>query len=378
MDFAQPNLLYTLAMFAVVIGVLVFIHELGHYLAARMFGVKAESFSIGFGKELFGWTDRQGTRWKLSALPLGGYVKFVGDMNASSQPSPEMAAIPAAERPHIFAFKPLWQRAIIVAAGPITNFLFAIGVFAAFIAIYGHMFTPPVVSKVEANSAAAEAGLRPGDRVLELGGRDIDRFEDLIQVVTIHAGMPLDAVIMRGDQRLEMVVRPKVDVMVDRFGNSFERGLLGVRGARPVIVERQGPSILYYAVDDTILLTRSIIDTLVQVITGRRSVKEMGGPLKIAQFSGQQASMGLPNLIHFMALISINLGFINLLPVPMLDGGHLFLYAIEGVRRRPLNPKVQEWAFMSGFALLISLMLFLTFNDLASFGVFEHLAGLLG
>jgi len=378
MDFAQPNLLYTLAMFAVVIGVLVFIHELGHYLAARMFGVKAESFSIGFGKELFGWTDRQGTRWKLSALPLGGYVKFVGDMNASSQPSPEMAAIPAAERPHIFAFKPLWQRAIIVAAGPITNFLFAIGVFAAFIAIYGHMFTPPVVSKVEANSAAAEAGLRPGDRVLELGGRDIDRFEDLIQVVTIHAGMPLDAVIMRGDQRLEMVVRPKVDVMVDRFGNSFERGLLGVRGARPVIVDRQGFGILYYAVDDTILLTRSIIDTLVQVITGRRSVKEMGGPLKIAQFSGQQASMGLPNLIHFMALISINLGFINLLPVPMLDGGHLFLYAIEGVRRRPLNPKVQEWAFMSGFALLISLMLFLTFNDLASFGVFEHLAGLLG
>ncbi len=378
MDFAQPNLLYTLAMFAVVIGILVFIHEMGHYLAGRLFGVKAESFSIGFGKELFGWTDKQGTRWKLSALPLGGYVKFLGDMNASSQPSPEMAAVPAAERRHMFAFKPLWQRAIIVAAGPITNFLFAIGVFAAFIAIYGHMFTPPVVSKVEANSAAAEAGIRPGDRVIELGGRDIDRFEDLIQVVTIHAGMPLDAVILRGDQRIELQVRPKVDLMRDRFGNSFERGLLGVRGARPVIAERQGFEILYYAVDDTILLTRSIIDTLVQVITGRRSVKEMGGPLKIAQFSGQQASMGLPNFIHFMALISINLGFINLLPVPMLDGGHLFLYAIEGVRRRPLNPKVQEWAFMSGFALLISLMLFLTFNDLASFGVFEHLAGLLG
>lgn len=378
MDFAQPNLLYTLAMFAVVIGILVFIHEMGHYLAGRMFGVKAESFSIGFGKELFGWTDKQGTRWKLSALPLGGYVKFVGDMNATSQPSPEMDAIPAAERRHIFAFKPLWQRAIIVAAGPITNFLFAIAVFAAFIAIYGHMFTPPVVSRVEAGSAAAEAGILPGDRVLELGGRSIDRFEDLIQVVTIHAGMPLDAVILRGSQRIEMEVRPKVDLMRDRFGNSFERGLLGVRGARPVIVERQGFAVLYYAVDDTILLTRSIIDTLVQVITGRRSVKEMGGPLKIAQFSGQQASMGLPNFIHFMALISINLGFINLLPVPMLDGGHLFLYAIEGVRRRPLNPKVQEWAFMSGFALLISLMLFLTFNDLASFGVFAHLAGLLG
>ncbi|MFC3713870.1 RIP metalloprotease RseP [Sphingoaurantiacus capsulatus] len=378
MDIVQPGLLYTLAMFALVIGILVFIHEMGHYLAGRMFGVKAESFSIGFGKELFGWTDRQGTRWKLSALPLGGYVKFVGDMNVSSQPSPEMAAIPAAERRHIFAFKPLWQRAIIVAAGPITNFVFAIGVFAAFIAIYGHMFTPPVVSSVEPNSAAAEAGIQKGDRVIELGGRDIDRFEDLIQVVTIHAGMPLDATIERGGQRLEMTVVPKIDLMRDRFGNEFERGLLGVRGARPVIAERSGFDILYYAVDDTILLTRSIIDTLIQVITGRRSVKELGGPLKIAQFSGQQATMGLPNFVHFMALISINLGFINLLPVPMLDGGHLFLYAIEGIRRRPLHPKVQEWAFMSGFALLISLMLFLTFNDLASFGVFEHLAGLLG
>lgn len=378
MDFVQPSFLYTLAMFAVVIGVLVFIHEMGHYLAGRMFGVKAESFSIGFGRELFGWTDRQGTRWKLSALPLGGYVKFVGDMNVSSQPSPEMEQIPLAERRHIFAFKPLWQRAIIVAAGPITNFLFAIAVFAAFIAIYGHMYTPPVVSSVQPGSAAAEVGIRPGDRVVEMDGRSIDRFEDLIQVVSIHAGMSLNTIIERDGQRIELTVRPHVDVMEDRFGNRFERGLLGVRGERPVVEQRQGLQILYYAIDDTVLLTRSIIDTLVQVITGRRSVKELGGPLKIAQFSGQQATIGLANFIHFMALISINLGFINLLPVPMLDGGHLFLYAIEGVRRRPLHPKVQEWAFMSGFALLISLMLFLTFNDLASFGVFEHLAGLLG
>ena len=378
MDLVQPNILYTLAMFAVVIGILVFIHELGHYLAGRLFGVKAESFSIGFGRELLGWTDKQGTRWKLSLLPLGGYVKFVGDMNASSQPSPEMAAIPAAERRHIFAFKPLWQRAIIVAAGPVTNFLFAIAVFAAFIAIYGHMFTPPVVSSVEPNSAAAEAGLRPGDRVVELGGRDIDRFEDLIQVVSIHAGMPLDAVIERDGRRLELQVTPKVDLMRDRFGNSFERGLLGVRGARPVVEQRQGLEIVYYAVDDTILLTRSIIDTLVQVITGRRSVKELGGPLKIAQVAGQGASLGILSFVVLAALISINLGFINLLPVPMLDGGHLLFYAIEAVRRRPVSPTAQDWAFRGGLALLLALLMFTTFNDLASFGLWDRLERLIG
>ena len=171
---------------------------------------------------------------------------------------------------------------------------------------------------------------------------------------------------------------PRVQQERDRFGNEYERGLLGVRGGQPVVEQVRGLRILGAAVGDTLLLTRTMADTLVQVITGRRSAKELGGPLKIAQVSGQQASMGLPSLVQFMALISINLGFINLLPVPMLDGGHLFLYAVEGVRRRPLAPKVQEWAFMSGFALLISLMLFLTWNDLASFGVWEHLAGLLG
>lgn len=378
MALAQPGFLYTIGIFAVVIGVLVFIHEMGHYLAGRMFGVKADSFSIGFGRELFGWTDRRGTRWKISALPLGGYVKFAGDMNASSQPSPELQAIPLSERHQIFAFKPLWQRAIIVAAGPVTNFLFAIAIFAAFIGIYGHMFTPPVVAGVEPDSAAAEAGIRPGDRFIELGGRDIDRFEDLVQVTSIHARMPIRAHILRDGREIELTLTPRVDLMTDRFGNSYERGLLGVRGGRPVVEQRHGLAIVRYAVEDTILLTRTMAETLVQVVTGRRSVKELGGPLKIAQFSGQQASMGWPSLIQFMALISINLGFINLLPVPMLDGGHLFLYAIEGVRRRPLAPKVQEWAFMSGFALLISLMLFLTWNDLASFGVWEHLAGLLG
>lgn len=374
----QPGILYTLAMFAVVIGVLVFIHEWGHYLAGRIFGVKADSFSIGFGKELFGWTDKRGTRWKLSALPLGGYVKFSGDMNAASQPSPEVERMSAEERAQTFLAKPTWQRAIIVAAGPVTNFLFAIGIFAAFFTIYGHAYTPAVVDQVLPGSPAASAGFRTGDRILSLGGEEIDRFEDVVRVVTINPGHTIDAVIGRGGVRLTAAITPAIVHEEDRFGNRYSRGQLGITSAGRVIEQRDPVEAVYYAVDETLMLTRTMAETLVQVVTGRRSVKELGGPIKIAQFSGQQASMGLPNFIQFMALISINLGFINLLPVPMLDGGHLFLYAIEGLRRRPLNPKVQEWAFMSGFALLISLMIFLTWNDLASFGVWEHLAGLLG
>lgn len=380
MDLAlsQPGFLYTLGMFAVVIGILVFIHEMGHYLAGRLFGIKADSFSIGFGRELFGWTDKRGTRWKVSLLPLGGYVKFTGDMNAASQPDPELLALPAAERRQIFAFKPVWQRAVVVAAGPVTNFIFAILIFAAFIAAWGHLYTPPVVASVDPGSAAEAGGLKAGDRFVRLDGRSIDRFEDLVQVTAIHAGMPMEAEVDRGGAIIRRTLTPRVDAMTDRFGNRFERGLLGIRGGAPIVEQVKGLRILTTAASDTFLLTRTMADTLIQVVSGRRSVKELGGPLKIAQFSGQQASMGWPNLVQFMALISINLGFINLLPVPMLDGGHLFLYAIESVRRRPVAPKVQEWAFMSGFALLVSLMLFLTWNDLASFGVWEHLAGLLG
>lgn len=378
MELAQPTLLFTLAMFAVVIGVLVTVHELGHYLAGRLFGVRAETFSVGFGRELIGWTDKRGTRWKLSMLPLGGYVKFVGDMNASSQPSPDVEKLAASERDGIFAFAPLWQRAVIVAAGPVINFLFAILVFASFFTIYGHPYTPAVVDVVADGSPAKAAGFQVGDRILTLDGQGVERFEDVVRIVAINPGHAVGAVVDRGGVTTPLTVTPAVIVEKDRFGNIYTRGQLGVGSAHQVVEQVNPLEAVGEAAKETWSLTRAMVDTIVQVITGRRSVKELGGPLKIAQFSGQQASMGLPNLVQFMALISINLGFINLLPVPMLDGGHLFLYAIEGVRRRPLHPKVQEWAFMSGFAALVSLMLFLTWNDLASFGVFKHLAGLLG
>lgn len=378
MTMAQPGFLFTLAVFIIVIGVLVFIHEAGHYLAARAFGIKADTFSIGFGRELFGWTDKRGTRWKVGALPLGGYVKFAGDLNAASEPDPDAAQLPPEAYAQTFQAKPMWQRALVILAGPLTNFLFAIIVFALFFMTWGHAFTPAVINTVAPDSPAAVAGLQSGDKILLLDGQTIERFEDVVRIVTINSGTPIEARIARGDTQKTLTITPKIVPETDRFGNHYTRGLLGVTSGGRVVERRSPVAAVYFAVEETWLLTRTMADTLVQVVTGRRAVAELGGPLKIAQFSGQQASLGLPNLVQFMALISINLGFINLLPIPMLDGGHLFLYAVEAVRRRPLDAKVQEWAFMSGFAALVSLMLFLTWNDLASVGVWKQLSALLG
>ena len=378
----HPGLPFTLAMFAVVIGVLVFIHEFGHYIVGRMFGVKADVFSIGFGRELFGWNDRRGTRWKLSLLPLGGYVKFAGDMNAASQPSPEAAAALAratpAERAAMFQFKPVWQRALIIVAGPLTNLLFAVVVFALFFAVYGYSFTPAVVDHVIAGSPAAAAGLQRGDRFVQVDGRPVGRFEDVMRIVTTNTGTPINAQIDRRGQQLELHLLPKLISETDRFGNRYTRGQLGVASAGRALVPCAPLAAVGNAVREVWLLTGTMVDGVEQVITGRRSVSEMGGPVSIAKFAGQQATLGWVSLVEFMALISINIGLVNLLPVPVLDGGHLFLYAIEAAARRPLAPKLQEWAFASGFTALVSLMLFLTWNDLASAGVWKQLTGLFG
>jgi regulator of sigma E protease len=373
----QPTLALTVATFAVVIGVLVFIHEFGHYLAGRIFGVKADAFSIGFGREIAGWTDRRGTRWKVGILPLGGYVKFAGDMNAASEAADVSEATPA-ERAVMFQSKPLWQRTIIILAGPLTNFIFAIAVFAAFFMIYGHAFTPAVVATVVADSPAAHAGFVIGDRIVALDGVPVERFEDVIRVVTMNTGAAIDAEVNRRGQKLRLTVQPRMVDEVDRFGNRYKQGRLGIGSGGRIVVRRAPVAAVGYAVKEVWLLTGTMADGIVEVVSGRRPVSELGGPIKIAQISGQQAVLGLPNVVQFMALISINLGFINLLPVPMLDGGHLFLYAVEAVRRRPLAPKVQELAFMSGFAALLSLMVFLTWNDLAAVGVWQHLARLFG
>ena len=373
-----PGMIMTVLSFLLIIGPLIFVHELGHYFAGRVFGVKADAFSIGFGREVAGWTDKRGTRWKIGWMPLGGYVKFAGDMNPASTPTDDWLSLPAEERNRTFQAKPLWQRFIIVAAGPFTNFLLAILIFAGFFWAYGEPRTPPVIDFVAEKSAAAEAGLLSGDRIISVGGRAVTRFEDIARVVSIRPSEPLEIRFVRDDAPMTVVATPHVDVQRDRFGNEFRRGLLGISPTGKIVEPLATSQVLVAAVRHTGDVVVMMVDTLGQVITGRRSVKELGGPLKIAQYSGQQATMGWLPFIEFMAMISINLGFINLLPIPLLDGGHLFFYLIEGVRRRPLPPQAQEWAFRSGLALLLSFMIFVTFNDLGSFGIWERLAGLIG
>ncbi len=378
---ASPGLVYTAAAFILVIGVLVFVHEFGHYGMARLFGMKVETFAVGFGREIIGWTDSRGTRWKLGWLPLGGYAKFAGDANAASQPSndPEADLQWAPEdRANLFHNRPLWQRSLVVLAGPAINFLFAILIFTVFFLTYGHQVTPPVAGEVVSGSPAAAAGLKAGDTILSIDGQRVSRFEDVGRIVAINTGTPIEAVVSRGGRQLVLDIEPRLVTEVDRFGNEYQRGQIGIASGERVIVHHGPVNAVRWAVIETWGAVRMMWDTTVQVVTGRRAIEDLGGPVKIAQFSGQSASLGLPALIAFIALISINLGFINLLPIPMLDGGHLFLYALEGIRRRPLNPRLQEWAFMSGFALLMSLMLVLTWHDLQSVGVWDRLATAIG
>jgi regulator of sigma E protease len=375
---ANPGFLWTVLSFLLLIGPLIFIHELGHYFVGRWFGVKADVFSIGFGRELIGWTDRRGTRWKVAALPLGGYVKFAGDMNPASQASPEWLMLPAEERARTFQAKPVFQRFLIVLAGPMTNLAFALLVFTALNLAYGEFDTPPVIHSIKDRSPAWEAGLRPGDRIAAIDSKTISRFEDIVPQVVLVPGQTLTIDAVRSGQplRVRATIRELVDN--DAFGHVFKRGVLGISPKQSVVV-RPGPvQALTGAFADIRQALATSLQGLGQIVTGKRSVKDLGGPLKIAQFSGERASLGWLPFVAFMGIISINLGFINLLPIPMLDGGHLLFYAIEAVRREPLKPEAQEWAFRTGLAALLALMILVTLNDLASFGLWAKLGGLIG
>lgn len=374
----SPSLLLTIGAFLALIGPLVFVHEMGHYWAARLFGVKIDAFSIGMGREVGGWTDKRGTRWKLAWLPVGGYVKFAGDMNAGSQPSADWLALPAAERARTFQAKPVWQRAIIVAAGPAVNFVLALLILGGFALAYGDLRTPPVVAGVDPAGAAAAAGVRTGERIVAIDGDPIATFDQIAMHVMIRPGERVRLDLVKDDQRRAVAVTIKAVDEADEFGNKHRIGRLGiVRG--PIVVV---PVSLTEAPGVAVGRVRAILgmmtQTLGQIITGHRSVKELGGPLQIAKASGEQMSLGWNDFVGLLALVSINLGFINLLPVPMLDGGHLLFYAIEAVRRRPVSAAVQEWAYRGGLAALLALMLLVTINDLGARGLWQALGRSLG
>ena len=374
MPLPNPPLWMVLIAFVCALGPLVFFHELGHYLVARLFKVPAEIFSIGFGRELVGWTDKQGTRWKVCALPLGGYVKFIGDMGPASTPA-DAETIPEELRDRAFQFRPVWQRFLIVFAGPLANFLLAIAIIAAFIAVYGAASTPNVVVGTVPNSAAERAGLEPGDRILSIGGRSTTNFEEIAQLAALYPNEDVTLKVLRAGRPFEVDLRIGTQVVKDRFGESHRIGLLGIPVPPRQFERVSAAQIVPLAVQKTAFLTRSMLDGLWQIITGRRSVKDIGGPVKIAQVAGQQASLGAEDFIALLALLSINLGFINLLPVPLLDGGHLFFYAVEAIRRRPVSAQALDWAFRGGLVLILALLVFATLNDLGLWNQLERLIG---
>jgi regulator of sigma E protease len=372
----QPPLWLILLAFVCALGPLVFFHELGHYLVARLFRIPAETFSIGFGHELLGWTDRQGTRWKVAWLPLGGYVKFVGDMTPAGNPD-DLEHIPPEQREHAFQLRPVWQRFLVVLAGPAANFLLAIAIFAAFFMTLGAPRTN-IVGAIVPKTAAAEAGLKPGDKILSVAGQDTPNFDDIRSVVLLRPNETVPVRFERGGRVQELDVHLGVDTEVDPFGQKFTRGLLGVYPTTGVLQRLPVYQAVPEATSYTLLITRSMIDGLAQIVTGRRGTEDVGGPIKIAQIAGQQAALGALPFVQLLALFSINLGFINLLPVPMLDGGHLFFYAVEAIRRRPLSARALDWAFRGGLAVILALVVFTTFNDLGSLGLWDRLQRLIG
>lgn len=366
----SPSILTTLFAFLLVLGPLIVVHELGHYFVGRLFGVKADAFAVGFGKELAGWTDRRGTRWKLCALPLGGYVQFAGDMNPASAPGPLDDRMTEAERAQVFQFKPLWQRALIVLAGPLTNLLFAVAIFAAFNLAYGRIVASSEIATLAKGSAAEQAGLKVGDKIVAIDGERVDEFTDIPPLVVPFPNRTVEVAAERDGR--EFVVPLKIAEVTekDRFGNELRIGRLGVHAGKVEIVAVGPVEAIGLGFSQSLGVMRMMATGIGQIFSGERSIKELGGPVKIAKYSGEQFSLGWSAFVGFVALISINLAFINLLPIPALDGGHLAFYAAEAVRRRPLGVRSQEWAIRTGVALVLALMVFVTFNDLASLPIF--------
>ena len=350
--------------FLVLLTVLVFVHEFGHYWVARRCGVRVEVFSIGFGPELFGWNDKAGTRWKFSLIPLGGYVKMFGDANAASMPSDDVPQMSEAERAEAFPYKRLGQRAAIVSAGPIANFIFAIVVLAGLFSIVGQPFPPAVVGTVNEGSAAEAAGFLPGDEILAVDGQSIQRFEELQRIVALRPEEKLTFTVQRDGGEVTLEGTPARVERPNGMGETQEVGQLGITRSGAEFTRHDPATAVWQATRETVSIIEQTFTALGQIIRGARGADELGGPIRIAQMSGQAAELGLTTVIYFAAVLSINLGLINLFPVPMLDGGHLMFYAIEAIRGRPLGERAQEYGFRIGLALVLTLMVFVTWNDL--------------
>jgi len=356
-----------IVVFLAVLTVVVFVHELGHYLVARACGVKIETFSIGFGPELIGRTAKSGTRWRISLLPLGGYVKMFGDADAASTPG-ETSHLTPEEQAQTLAGRPVWQRAAVVAAGPLFNLVFGLFLMAAGYWFAGEVRLAPVVGKVSEGSAAEQAGIKTGDRILQANAHSVDRFQDVQTVVGLSVGEPVALVIQRDGQQLMFSVQPRIIEMDDGFGNKIKRPLLGISSdpdASEII--HHGPiSAMGSALRDGTGMISATLTGVGQMLSGRRSTEDLSGPIGIAKRTGQAAQFGTGGVIYIIILLSINLGLVNLFPVPMLDGGHLVFYAAEALIGRPLSPKVQEYGFRVGLFLVIALMLLATRNDLVA------------
>lgn len=359
---ALPHYLFS---FIVVLSTIVFVHEFGHYLVARLCGVKIDAFSIGFGKELFGWHDSSGTRWKISALPLGGYVKMYGDASAASNADVNaMDQMPEEERRLTFHHKPLWKKACIVAAGPMANFLLTIGIFTYLIVTTGLASTEPVVGSVLPDTPAAAAGLQPGDRIEEVNGVHMKRFSDIPLQIATNLGTPVDLLVIRSGQEVHITLTPIEIEEEDLLGNKGKRPLIGIKNQDIKLEEVGIARALAISTERTYQLCALTLHAIGQIITGERGVKDLKGPVGIAKLSGQATDKGMSTTLWLIALLSANLGLVNLLPVPVLDGGHLAFYAAEALRGRPLAERVQAWGYRIGFAMIATLMAFTLLNDL--------------
>jgi len=355
--------------FLFVLTIVVFFHELGHFLMARWCGIKVLVFSVGFGPEIAGFYDRYGTRWKISAIPLGGYVKFFGDENAASAPDQSAAAtMTEAEKKDSFQFQPVGSRALVVAAGPVANFLLAIAIFAGIFMTVGKQTTSARVDTVQAGSAAQTAGFKPGDLVLTINGEKIESFSDMQRIVSISAGAPLTIEVDRDDAQVTLKAVPQLKEIKDNFGNVHRLGVLGIsRSMAPgdIKTERAPPlRAIVMGAQETWFVVDRTLSYISGVFTGREAADQLGGPIRIAQVSGQVATAGFAPLIHLTAVLSVSIGLLNLFPIPLLDGGHLLFYAIETIRGRPLSERAQELGFRIGLAIVLMLMIFATFNDI--------------